>query len=308
MKSSFLTEVKSFKNEFLQSCVKHSLSQKVHGNLTSEISERFINHLEEQITFLREQPRNKDKIINSLITQLSKNSEVMQTPIINQQDKTLFLKTAEENTTPVKQKLSHNTETTNNIDLNTPKTKTSKVNFTIEKCDEIETVLSNNTKKINPKSENKQVIKNNNIKTQKSVIILGDSMIKHINGWEISKRLQSDCKVYVKQCSGARKKCMKGYMKPPLRENPDYFILHVCTNEFNTERSPELIAKSIVDLATTLKGNSRGVSVSNIVVRTNNSNLYEKECVVNAHLTEMCKERKLNLINHSKKIKLNHLN
>ena len=29
---------------------------------------------------------------------------------------------------------------------------------------------------------------------------------------------------------------------------------------------------------------------------------------MNAHLTEMFKEKKLNLINHSKKIKLNHLN
>ena len=74
-------------------------------------------------------------------------------------------------------------------------------------------------------------------------------------------------------------------------------------NDLNKERSPELIAKSIVDLATTLKGNSRDVSASNIIVRGDNSNLNEKGCEVNAHLTEMCKERKLNLINYSKKIK-----
>ena len=74
----------------------------------------------------------------------------------------------------------------------------------------------------------------------------------------------------------------------------------------NTERSPELIANSIV--ATTLKGNSRDVSASNIIVRGENTNLNEKECDVNAHLPEMFKERKLNLINHSKKIKPNHLN
>ena len=86
-------------------------------------------------------------------------------------------------------------------------------------------------------------------------------MVKHINGWEISKRLQSDCKVYVKQFSGARTKCMKDYMKHSLRENSDHFIIHVGTNDLNTERSPELIAKSIVDLATTLKGNPRDVSV-----------------------------------------------
>ena len=72
-----------------------------------------------------------------------------------------------------------------------------------------------------------------------------------------SKRLQSDCKVYVKQFSGARAKCMKDYKK--LRENPDHFILYVSSNDLITERSPELTAKSIVDLATTSKGNSRDV-------------------------------------------------
>ena len=236
-KVRFLTEVKSFKNEFLQSCVKHSPSKQVHGNSTSEISKRFTNHLEEQILFLREQLRNKDKIINSLISQLSKNSEVIQTPIINLQDKNLFLKTAEKNTTPVK----HNTEITNNTNLNTSVMKTPKVDFTIEKSNEIETDLSNNTDKLNPKSENKQeIIKKNDIKTQKSAIILGDNMVKHINGWEISKRLQSGCKVYVKQFSGTRTKYMKDYMKPSLQVNPDHFILHVGTTDLNTERSPNL--------------------------------------------------------------------
>ena len=60
--------------------------------------------------------------------------------------------------------------------------------------------------------------------------------------------------------------------------------------------------KSIVDLARTLKGNSHDVSVSNIIVHTDNTNLNEKGSEVNVHLTEMCKERKFNLINHSKKI------
>ena len=102
---------------------------------------------------------------------------------------------------------------------------------------------------------------------------------------------------------------MKGHMKPSLRENPDHFILHVGTNGLNTERLSELIAKSFVDLVTTLKGKSLDVSVSNIIVRTDNTNLNdEKGCEVNAHLRELCKERKLNLINHSKKIKPNHLN
>ena len=88
------------------------------------------------------------------------------------------------------QKLSHNTETTNNRDLNTWVIRTPNVDFTVEKPNETEKALSNNTDKRNRKSENKQVNrKNNQTKTQKSVIVFGDSMVKHRNGWEISKRL-----------------------------------------------------------------------------------------------------------------------
>ena len=84
---------------------------------------------------------------------------------------------------------------------------------------------------------------------------------------------------------------MKDYAKRSLRENPDHFILHVGTNDLNTERSPELIVKSIDDLATTLKGNSLDVSVSNIIVGTDNSNLNEKGCEVNAHLTKCTRKK-----------------
>ena len=75
----------------------------------------------------------------------------------------------------------------------------------------------------------------------------------------------------MKQFSGAKTKCMNDYMKPSLWENPDHFILHAGTYDLNMEESPEFIAKSIVDLATTLKGNYLDVSVSNVIVRTDNT-------------------------------------
>ena len=93
---------------------------------------------------------------------------------------------------------------------------------------------------------------------------------------------------------------MKDYMKPSLLQNPDHFTLHVGTNYLNTERSPEFIVKSIVDLAITLKGNSRDVSVSNIIVRIDNSNLNKKRCEVNAQFTEMCK----GLVTHNDILKI----
>ena len=133
-------------------------------------------------------------------------------------------------------------------------------------------------------------------------------MIKHVNGWEISWKLQGNCKVYGKHFSGATTKCMEDYIKPSQRENSDHYILHVCTNDLCLDRSPELIAKSIMDLALTLKNESRDVSVSNIIVCNDSDILNKKGCEVNAVLMELCEEKNIYLIDNSKKIKPQHLN
>ena len=70
-------------------------------------------------------------------------------------------------TTPVKQKHSHNTQTTQNIYLNTLAIKTFTANFTTENSNKLKTNLSNNTGKINLKPENEQVIRKiSHIETQ----------------------------------------------------------------------------------------------------------------------------------------------
>ena len=42
--------------------------------------------------------------------------------------------------------------------------------------------------------------------------------------------------------------CMKDCLKPPLRENPDHFVLHVVKNDVDSDQSSDLTAKSIVDV------------------------------------------------------------
>ena len=66
-----------------------------------------------------------------------------------------------------------------------------------------------------------------------------------------------NCKVYMKSFSGSRVRCMKEHMKPSTREQPDHTILHLGTNDLNSDRPSNLIAKSIVDLIITLKNNSQ---------------------------------------------------
>ena len=97
-------------------------------------------------------------------------------------------------------------------------------------------------------------------------------------------------------------------MKPSLRSTPKHFILHVGTNDLNSNQTSEVIAKEIADLATPSRNNQHDVGVYNIILRTDNSKLNAKLCEVNQILSQLCHERNIYQIDHSKKIKPNQLN
>ena len=59
--------------------------------------------------------------------------------------------------------------------------------------------------------------------------------------------------LYVKHFAGAKVRCMKDHIKPSLREKPDHIVLHVGTNGHVSDRPPDLIVKSIVDVASSTK-------------------------------------------------------
>ena len=66
---------------------------------------------------------------------------------------------------------------------------------------------------------------------------------------------------------------MKDYVKPWIRENyPAHVVIHVGTNELDSEGQAEVIAKSIVDVAKSIRTNTRTVNISGIVPRNNNFN------------------------------------
>ena len=134
-------------------------------------------------------------------------------------------------------------------------------------------------------------------------------MNKHLNSWDMFKKAhKSECKVYVKSFPGAKTSCMKDFVEPLLRSTPNHFILLVGMNDLNSNQTPEVIAKEVVDLATLLKNSQHDVSVSNIIHRADQSKLNAKRCEVNQVLYQLCYERNIYLIDQSKKIKPNHLN
>ena len=67
-------------------------------------------------------------------------------------------------------------------------------------------------KETNGKEERKYRIWNDQSK-DKSVIILGDSMVKYLNGYGVLLKWPSKCKVYVCNFAGAKTRCMKDYLK-----------------------------------------------------------------------------------------------
>ena len=68
---------------------------------------------------------------------------------------------------------------------------------------------------------------NENSFTKKPVtVIVGDSMVKNVRGWELSNPIK---KVIVKSFSGATTEDMEDYLKPVLRKEPGNLILHVGT-------------------------------------------------------------------------------
>ena len=63
----------------------------------------------------------------------------------------------------------------------------------------------------------------------------------------MSKKLKNCkvCKVYVKDFSGSKVRCIRDHMKPSMREKPDHTILHVGTNDLNSDRPSDIRAESI---------------------------------------------------------------
>ena len=70
-------------------------------------------------------------------------------------------------------------------------------------------------------------------------------MVKDSYGWELSDNYE---KVVVKQFSGSTTEDMMRYIKPPLKCNPDRFIIHVGTNDLRSDQDCETIVRNVLDV------------------------------------------------------------
>ena len=101
---------------------------------------------------------------------------------------------------------------------------------------------------------------------------------------------------------------MKYYLKHCLPQNPSHFILHIGAADMKSDQPSKAIVKEIMKLAVSLKSEVNDVSVSNIIVCTDNQQLNLKAIKVNGHLVGFCQENNFSLVDNLKRGKEQHLN
>eukprot|EP00112_Aurelia_sp_Birch-Aquarium-sp1_P012763 Seg2688.2 transcript_id=Seg2688.2/GoldUCD/mRNA.D3Y31 product="hypothetical protein" protein_id=Seg2688.2/GoldUCD/D3Y31 len=155
----------------------------------------------------------------------------------------------------------------------------------------------------NDATENRQ--EKNLEKKSVSTVIIGDSMVKNLDGRRM--RTKYGEKVFVKSFSGATTDDMSFHAVPSMKKQPDRIVLHTGANDFRAEKEDVKMAQNIYALARTLKTEDNTVFVSGIVSREDEF-INERTTKVNKILEELCKKNKFPFIDNSNINIHTHLN
>ena len=242
-----------------------------------------ISSLKSEITFLREELKEKYYVVRTLLNMKCKSIDNCTSTSCN-------------NLPSAKSPRKNRTEIINTPAENTPK-KTIK-----------EPKNEKKQKKVQDKEEKPETINtkpsDTNGDVTNRVFVMGDSIVKHIRGYELSQRVEN-CKVFVENFSGAKVRCMEDFIQPTLRETPSHVILHVGTNDVTTKQDRQQIAEGIINLAVKIERNC-DVSISSITTR--NDKYLRKAIDVNRNLKDRCREKNIHVINHGNALMVRHLN
>lgn len=139
-----------------------------------------------------------------------------------------------------------------------------------------------------------------------STEIIGDSMVKHIQGYKMSEATNGQEKIFVRAFHGAKLDDMNSYSVPTMKKNPRKIVIHCGTNDVSSGTAPNEVAQEIVDLATNLKSHENEVFVSSLVPRGDRWN--ERVSQVNNILKANCNREGLPFIDNSDIVPAYHLN
>ena len=130
-------------------------------------------------------------------------------------------------------------------------------------------------------------------KSVKQVMVVGDSIIKNLKGWMMSRK--HDVKIH--SFSGADTNEMEYFLKPLLERGPSHVVLHVGTNDLAQGSSCNGVANRIMSLARNIVNKGISCTVSMLITRADGLNPMVKQ--VNNILEKLVKsEGNIDIINN----------
>lgn len=98
-----------------------------------------------------------------------------------------------------------------------------------------------------------------------------DSMIKHVNSWQLIERMRSP--VSIRSVPGATIKSMIHHIEGCFENtSPDHNILDRSPNDLKSNNKPEEIDDKTLNLAVSVNANENHVFISSLVIRNNKLN------------------------------------
>ena len=161
--------------------------------------------------------------------------------------------------------------------------------------DDVNIQSENNAESGDKSVKRKGKSKHNNNKN--GIYIIGDSMLRPIKGIDLKKEAKSKTPIYVKCFPGARTDCMHSYSWPTMKRNPSCVILHVGTNDLQSDNTALEIANEIINLGKKLKSINNDVIISGIIPRRDKWN--EKAKDVNMKVRNDCLNFNIGFIDHN---------
>ena len=140
----------------------------------------------------------------------------------------------------------------------------------------------------NNKGANNKSKSNFKINTRKkSIYIVGGSLVKKLNGFELSKSIKGKCSVRVRFNLSTKTSCINDHVKLVIRNQEA---------DLSSDITPVQIFNDIVNLAALIKDKSIKVKIFELVER--NDALNKKVVLVNEYLSKICKTIGLPIIKH----------
>ena len=134
-----------------------------------------------------------------------------------------------------------------------------------------------------------------NSASEKEIIIVGDSMIKHVNGCEVSR----DNSVKIRCHPGATTDDIIDYVRPTARKKPDMIIIHTGTNDIqNKVNTLEKVRKVITTITEIDVNNEIQITFSSVIHR-NDQDFEEEIKEINRKLENLCKGKGIKFINNT---------